>query len=120
MATAMAHLKISHYLKCSTRNFSTTSQIFGSRYYNPKISVTVNKNVRVNMERIAYSEVMRERKESMRKGPRSTPKNPILYDTRKTKVFNRQFMENIGQVMSSIPELIGHGISITKVRNLGV
>jgi len=67
------------------------------------------------MERIANQEIVKERKEALRKGPRSTPKFPILYDTRKTKVFNRQFMENIGQVMCSIPELIGHGICITKV-----
>ena len=112
----MTHLKISQYLKFSTRYFSTTTELFGARYYNPKISITINKNVRVNMERIANSEILKEKKEEMRKGPKSIPKNPILYDTRKTKVFNRQFMENIGQVMSSIPELIGHGISITKVR----
>ena len=99
----------------SLRYFHTASVRHGSRFYNPKISQTVMKNATKNLERSLQYELERQRKEQLRRGPRTMAKNPILYDNRRTKVFNRQFQENIGFVMSSIPDLLGKGISVTRV-----
>ena len=87
----------------------------GSRYYNPKISLTMMKNATKNLERSLQYEIERQKKELARRGPRTVAKNPTLYDNRRTKVFNRQFQENIGFVMSSISELLGKGLTVTKV-----
>ena len=73
------------------------------------------KNAKKNINRSIQYELERQRKEQQRRGPRTSAINPILYDTRRTKVFNRQFLENIGFVMASIPQLLGKGVSITKV-----
>ena len=73
------------------------------------------KNATKNLDRSLQYELERQKKEQLRRGPRTQAKNPILYDNRRTIVFNRQFQENIGFVMSSIPDLLGKGISVTKV-----
>jgi len=86
-----------------------------SKYYNPKISLTMAKNAKRNLDKMAMEEVKRQVKEAARKGPRSVAKNPILYNDKYTQVFNRKFHESIGLVMSQIPALLGKGISITKV-----
>jgi len=97
------------------RYFYTLAARQASRFYNPKISQTIMKNATKNLERSLQYELERQKKEQLRRGPRTLAKNPILYDNRRTKVFNRQFQENIGFVMASIPDLQGKGISLTKV-----
>ena len=97
------------------RSFFTVQVLNGSRYYNPRIAFNQTKNVVRNMDRLVRQEVRKRDKEEGRKESPNNPKNPVLYDTNKTRLFNRQFMENIGSVMAAIPELVGHGISITKV-----
>ena len=77
------------------------------------------KNATKNLERSLQYELERQRKEQLRRGPRTQAKNPLLYDNRRTKVFNRQFQENIGFVMSSLPDLLGKGIRVTKVNVTG-
>ena len=98
------------------RSFSTFHPLLASRYYNAKIAITQKKNTVQSMDRLVKSEFQKRAREE-NKGPKSTPKNPVLYDTNKTRVFNRQFMENIGQALAGIPEFLGHGISITNVRH---
>ena len=96
------------------RSFSTFHPLLASRYYNAKIAITQKKNTVQGMDRLVKSEFQKRAREE-NKGPKSTPKNPVLYDTNKTRVFNRQFMENIGQALAGIPDFLGHGISITNV-----
>ena len=72
------------------------------------------KNQTQNLNRLMEEEIQRQQKEAKR-GPKSSPKDPIIHDSNRTKLFNSQFMENIGQAMSNIPEVLGHGICITKV-----
>ena len=98
----------------NVRTFSTIHPLFGSRFYNGKIALTMKKGTMRGMDRLIRQEFQKQSKEE-NKGPKSTPKNPVMYDTNKTRVFNRQFMENIGQALAGIPEFLGHGISITKV-----
>ena len=102
-------------LQISLRYFHTVSARQSSRFYNPKISQTIIKNASKNIDRSLKYELERQRKEQLRRGPRTVAKNPLLYDNRRTKVFNRQFQENIGFVMAGIPDLQGKGISLTKV-----
>lgn len=90
------------------------SPMYG-KYYNPKISLTMAKNAKRHMDRMAMEEVKRKLKEAARQGPRMVPKNPIMYDDNRTNVFNRKFYESIGFVMSQITDLLGKGICITKV-----
>ena len=97
------------------RTFTTTSKICGNRFYNPKIAMTMTKNATKNMQRLLTAELIKQQKETSRKGPKTSPKDPVLFDNNRTKVFNRQFMENIGDVMLGIPDLLGHGLTITKV-----
>ena len=97
------------------RCLQTSAMLQGSRYYNPIVSLTMMKNAMKNLERSLQNELERQKKELARRGPRTVAKNPTLYDNRRTKVFNRQFQENIGFVMSSIPELLGKGVTVTKV-----
>ena len=66
------------------------------------------------MEKFVAEEIEKQEK-AAKKGPSSSPKDPIIYDNNRTQIFNRQFMENIGQVMAEIPQLRGHGLCITKV-----
>jgi len=98
----------------NVRSFSTIRPLFGSRFYNGKIALTQKKGTMRGMDRLIRQEFQKQSKEE-NKGPKSTPKHPVMYDTNKTRVFNRQFMENIGQALAGIPEFLGHGISITKV-----
>ena len=98
----------------NVRSFSTIHPLFASRFYNGKVALTQKKGTVRGMDRLVRQEFQKKAREENR-GPKSTPKNPIMYDTNKTRVFNRQFMENIGQALASIPEFLGHGISITKV-----
>lgn len=65
------------------------------------------------MEKFVAEEIEKQEK-AAKKGPSSSPKDPIIYDNNRTQIFNRQFMENIGQVMAEIPQLRGHGLCITK------
>ena len=97
----------------NVRSFSTIRPLFGSRFYNGKIALTQKKGTMRGMDRLIRQEFQKQSKEE-NKGPKSTPKHPVMYDTNKTRVFNRQFMENIGQALAGIPEFLGHGISITK------
>ena len=97
------------------RYFQTASAVLSSRFYPPKVSATVMKNARKNLERSVQYELERQKRDQLRRGPRTIAKNPILHDNRRTKVFNKQFQENIGFVMTNIPELFGHGLTITKV-----
>jgi len=101
------------------RPLSTATQIlYSSRFYNPKIATTMIKNQSKHMQNFMIEEIAKQHKESRRKGPKTVAKDPVLFDNNRTKVFNRQFKENIGDVMARIPELIGHGINITKVNVL--
>jgi len=68
-----------------------------------------------NLDRLMQNEIKRQKEEAERKGPRSVAKNPIIKDTRKTKMFNQQFMEQLGLVMCQVPELLGRGLCITRV-----
>jgi len=92
--------------------FSTSITLLG-RFHNPKISMTMLKNQNKNMEKFVAEEIEKQEK-AAKKGPSSSPKDPIIYDNNRTQIFNRQFMENIGQVMAEIPQLRGHGLCITK------
>ena len=96
------------------RSLSTVQPLCASRYYNAKIALTQKKGTMRGMDRLLRQEFQKKSREET-KGPKSTPKNPVMYDTNKTRVFNRQFMENIGQALAGIPDFLGHGISITKV-----
>ena len=96
------------------RSLSTVQPLCASRYYNAKIALTQKKGTMRGMDRLLRQEFQKQSREE-NKGAKSTPKNPVMYDTNKTRVFNRQFMENIGQALAGIPEFLGHGISITKV-----
>jgi len=96
------------------RSFHTVNPLH-SRYHNPKISMTVSKRFKKHMDDMVVSDIKRQKKEAERKGPVTAPKHPILYDTNRTKVFNRKFFESLGLVMSQMPELLGKGITITNV-----
>merc|ERR1711915_700963 len=96
------------------RGFHCQPALYGKMYH-PKISQTTTKNVRLNINKLLENEKKKKEREVARRGPITSPKNPLLYDTNRTKVFNRKFMETIGLAMSQIPELIGHGITITQV-----
>lgn len=96
------------------RSFSTIQPLFASRFYNAKIALTQKKNTMKGMDKLLRQEFQRESREEKKNGTASVPKNPVMYDTNRTRVFNRQFMENIGQALAGIPEFLGHGISITK------
>ena len=98
--------------------FSTGITLLG-RFHNPKISMTMLKNQNKNMEKFVAEEIEKQEK-AAKKGPSSSPKDPIIYDNNRTQIFNRQFMENIGQVMAEIPQLRGHGLCITKVHFVNV
>ena len=97
----------------TVRSFSTIQPLFASRFYNAKIALTQKKNTMKGMDKLLRQEFQKESREE--KKVKSVPKNPVMYDTNRTRVFNRQFMENIGQALAGIPEFLGHGISITKV-----
>ena len=104
----------------SNLNFSrqlttTTPILYSSRWYNPKIAQTMVKNQTKHMQNFMLEEITKQLRESRRKGPKTVTKDPVLFDNNRTKVFNRQFKENIGEVMARIPELLGHGINITNV-----
>jgi len=86
-----------------------------SKYYSPKVANTASKNLTKHMQKMVVADRKRQEKEESRMGPRTTPKHPILYDNNRTRVFNRKFFESVGLVMSQIPELLGKGITITKV-----
>jgi len=96
------------------RSFHTVTPLH-SRYHNPKISMTVSKRFKKHMDDMVVSDIKRQKKEEERKGPVTAPKHPILYDTNRTQVFNRKFFESIGLVMSQMQEMLGKGITITKV-----
>ena len=96
------------------RSLHTRSPLYG-KWHHPRVSATVSKNFKKNMDKMVMDDMKRMEKEAARKGPRTVPKHPILYDNNRTKVFNRKFFESIGLVMSQIPDLLGKGISITRV-----
>ena len=98
----------------TVRSISTVQPLFASRFYNAKIALTQKKNTMKGMDKLLRQEFQKESREKD-KAPKSVPKNPVMYDTNRTRVFNRQFMENIGQALAGIPQFLGHGISITKV-----
>ena len=105
-------------LSCSlvtTRSVSTSKQCLASRFYNPKISITMKKNVERGTAQLLAAEERAKLKREKRLGRKSIIKNPLIDDTRKTKTFNWKFQENVGNVMAEMPELIGHGIAITRV-----
>ena len=96
------------------RSLHTTSPLC-SKYYNPKVSSTMAKNAKKYLDKMMVAEVKRKEKEAARAGPKTVTKNPVMYDTNRTKVFNRKFYESVGMVMSQIPDLLGKGITITRV-----
>jgi len=85
------------------------------KYHNPKISSTVAKRFKKHMDTMVVGDIKRQEKEAARKGPQTVPKHPILYDSNRTRVFNRKFLESLGMVMVDMPELLGKGLTITKV-----
>ena len=108
-----AHMKSN--LNFSRQLTTTTPILYSSRWYNPKIAQTMVKNQTKHMQNFMLEEITKQLRESRRKGPKTVAKDPVLFDNNRTKVFNRQFKENIGEVMARIPELLGHGINITNV-----
>lgn len=96
------------------RSLHTMGPLY-SKYYNPKVSSTMAKNSKKYLDKMLLEDVRRKEKEAARMGPKNVPKNPVLYDTNRTQVFNRKFFESVGLVMSQIPDLLGKGITITKV-----
>jgi len=102
-------------LNFSRQLTTTTPILYSSRWYNPKIAQTMVKNQTKHMQNFMLEEITKQLRESRRKGPKTVTKDPVLFDNNRTKVFNRQFKENIGEVMARIPELLGHGINITNV-----
>ena len=102
-------------LNFSRQLTTTTPILYSSRWYNPKIAQTMVKNQTKHMKNFMLEEITKQLRESRRKGPKTVTKDPVLFDNNRTKVFNRQFKENIGEVMARIPELLGHGINITNV-----
>ena len=105
-------------LNFSRQLTTTTPILYSSRWYNPKIAQTMVKNQTKHMQNFMLEEITKQLRESRRKGPKTVTKDPVLFDNNRTKVFNRQFKENIGEVMARIPELLGHGINITNVSNI--
>lgn len=97
------------------RRFIHSSTPLHSKYYNPKISATVAKRFKKHIDGMVVGDIKRQEKEAARKGPKTVPKHPILYDTKRTQAFNRKFFESLGMVMVDIPELLGKGITITNV-----
>jgi len=85
------------------------------KYYNPKISSTVAKRFKKHIDTMVVGDIKRQEKEAARKGPQTVPKHPIMYDSNRTRVFNRKFLESLGMVMVEMPELLGKGLTITKV-----
>ena len=93
----------------------STSKCSGSRYYNPKISITMKKNIERGTSKLIAAEERAKAKREKRLGAKPSVKNPLIDDTRKTKTFNLKFQENVGNVMADFPELLGYGIAITRV-----
>ena len=75
----------------------------------------MKKNVERGTAQLLAAEERAKLKREKRLGRKSIIKNPLIDDTRKTKTFNWKFQENVGNVMAEMPELIGHGIAITRV-----
>ena len=93
----------------------STSKWSGSRYYNPKISITMKRNIERGTSKLMAAEERAKAKRERRLAAKPSIKNPLIDDTRKTKTFNFKFQENVGNVMADFPELLGHGIAITRV-----
>lgn len=98
------------------RRFATSTLAHGSRFYNPKISNTMAKNASKHMTRMVELEEQQMRRRETRQGSKPQVKNPLVGDNRKTEAFNRQILENIGQAMINIPQLLGRNISITRAK----
>ena len=75
----------------------------------------MKKNIAKGTDQLLAAEERARVKREKRLGSKPKIKNPLLDDTRKTKTFNLKFQENIGNVMADIPQLLGHGIAITRV-----
>jgi len=75
----------------------------------------MKKNIARGTDQLLAAEERARVKREKRLGSKPKIKNPLLDDTRKTKTFNLKFQENIGNVMADIPQLLGHGIAITRV-----
>jgi len=99
----------------TARGLSTSQQCWASRFYNPKISITMKKNIERGTSKLIAAEERAKAKREKRLGAKPSVKNPLIDDTRKTKTFNWKFQENIGNVMADFPELLGYGIAITRV-----
>ena len=99
----------------TSRALSTSRQCWSSRFYNPKISITMKKNIERGTSKLLAAEERAKAKREKRLGAKPSVKNPLIDDTRKTKTFNWKFQENIGNVMAQFPELLGYGIAITRV-----
>lgn len=98
------------------RRFATSTLAHGSRFYNPKVSNTMAKNASKHMTRMVELEEQQRRRRETRQGSKPQVKNPLVGDNRKTEAFNRQILENIGQAMINIPQLLGRNISITRAK----
>jgi len=97
------------------RNFSM-SAVTSSKYLNAKSSLSVQRGATRNIERLLRDELRRREKEKARRGPVSSLKHmPALHDSNRTRLFNRKFQEGLASVMAQMPQLLGHGLSITKV-----
>lgn len=100
----------------TVRQLATSSLAHGSRFYNPKVANTMAKNATKHMTRMVELEEQQRRRREARQGSRPQVRNPIVGDSRKTEAFNRQILENIGQAMVSVPQLLGRNISITRAK----
>merc|ERR1719154_576304 len=74
------------------------------------------KNASKRMTRMVELEEQQMRRRETRQGSKPQVKNPLVGNNRKTEAFNRQILENIGQAMINIPQLLGRNISITRAK----
>ena len=100
----------------TVRSLCSTRQCLASRFYNPKIGLTMKKNIARGTDQLLAAEERARVKREKRLGSKPKIKNPLLDDTRKTKTFNLKFQENIGNVMADIPQLLGHGMLRFRLR----
>jgi len=75
----------------------------------------MKRNIERGTSKLMAEEERAKVKRERRLGAKPSIKNPLIDDSRKNKTFNWKFHENVGNVMADIPELLGHGIAITRV-----
>jgi hypothetical protein len=82
---------VARLLGVGVRRLATSAVAAKSRYYSPQIANTMESNMRKHLKKMEAVEERMQRRREVRLGAKPEVKNPIIEDTHKTKVFNRQF-----------------------------